>query len=43
MNSFAEELQELIERWEGFIGTTREDIVNDLMDAIEKLEPDVGD
>ena len=43
MNNFAEELKELIDKWQGLLGTTREDIVNDLMDAIEELAPDDSD
>lgn len=43
MNSFAEELKELIDKWQGLLGTTKVDIINDLMEAIEELEPDADD
>ncbi len=43
MNNFAEELQELIEKWQGLLGTTQEDILDDLMDAVEKLAPNDDD
>jgi hypothetical protein len=40
METFAEELRQLIEKWLGFLGTDESDIFNDLMDEIERLEPD---
>lgn len=39
MNTFAEELKELIEKWEGF-GKARDDIVDELINALDRLAPD---
>jgi len=40
-DSFQSELKDLIDKWDGAFGHTKEDIINALMDAIEELEPDV--
>lgn len=40
MNDFADELKELIDKWREHPGTSDEDIVNGLMDAIEELDPE---
>ena len=42
-NNFESELRDLIDKWDGLLGTTREDIINILMDAIEEMEPDVDE
>jgi hypothetical protein len=39
METFAEELNELVDKWRGFVGTTDEQIINALMDEIDKLDP----
>lgn len=40
METFAQELKDLVERWRGDSGTSDEDIIDALMDEIEKLEDD---
>ena len=39
MSTFAEELRELVARWQDAISTTDEDIIVALMDQIEELDP----
>jgi len=39
MESFAEELKGLIEAWRGLFGTTDEDIIDAMMDEIDRLDP----
>jgi hypothetical protein len=38
METFAQELKDLVERWRGFNGTSDEEIIEALMDETEKLE-----
>ena len=39
MNTFAEELRELIDKWLGFNDTDETDGLNDLMAEVERLAP----
>ena len=39
MSTFAEELRELIDKWLGFNDTDETDVLNDLMDEVERLAP----
>lgn len=40
MNDFADELQELIDKWREHPGTSDEDIVIALVAAIQEIDPD---
>jgi len=39
MNTFAEELRELIDKWLGLSDDDESDILNDLMDEVDRLAP----
>jgi len=43
MTSFDSELRELIQKWRDMPGVTREDLLNDLMNAIEALDDEDDD
>lgn len=39
MNDFADELRELIDKWREHPGTSDEDIIADLIEAVEYVQP----
>lgn len=43
MDTFAEELKELVDKWRGFNQTDDEEIVVAMMDEIERLDPSDDD